>query len=444
MRTAAFLTLVISFTLLPQERLVQSGPMVGYSEMREVALWIQTTRAVNASFRYWATSDPTRVYTTAPARTIKRDAFAATIVADSVQPGERYEYEVVIDGETVAFEYPLEFQTPPLWRWRGDPPEFTVATGSGAFINEAKYDRAGEPYGGEYRIFRAVAARNPDLMIWLGDNVYFREADWNTRTGMLHRYTHGRSIAEMQALLASTHHYAIWDDHDFGPNNGDRSFWNKREALDVFKTFWANPSYGVGETEGAITTFSWGDVDFFLLDNRYHRSPQHRRHVERTVLGEEQFQWLIDALVFSDATFKVVAMGGQFLNPLPIFENYAIYPEERARLLSELEKERVEGVVFLTGDRHHTEITRLDRGESYPLHDVTISPFTSGHRDTITEPNYLRIEETLVAKRNFGLLAFKGGEDDRRLVVSCYDSANERLWEYEIPAADLRYPSRER
>jgi alkaline phosphatase D len=418
--------------------------MLGYSSMREVALWIQTTRAADVSFRYWKTSDPSRVYSTATKTTTKRAAFAATIVADSVLPGERYEYEAVIDGERPAFEYPLEFQTPPNWRWRTDPPEFTVATGSGAFINDERYDRAGDPYGGEYRIFRSIAERKPDLMIWLGDNVYFREADWTTRTGMLHRYTHGRSIPEVQALLASTHHYAIWDDHDFGPNNSDRSFWNKREALDVFETFWANPSYGVGEAKGAIASFVWGDAEFFLLDNRYHRSPQHRNHTERTVLGEEQFQWLIDALVASNATFKIVAMGGQFLNPLPIFENYAIYPEERARLLSEIEKERIEGVVFLTGDRHHTEITRLERDGAYPLHDVTISPFTSGHRDTITEPNYLRIQETLVAKRNFGVLSFEGGLDDRRMVVSSYDSANAPLWEYVIPASDLRYPTRER
>jgi len=146
-------------------------------------------------------------------------------------------------------------------------------------------------------------------MLWLGDNVYFREPD-NTKNAMLHRYTQVSSHPELQPLLASTHHYAIWDDHDFGPNDSDRGFFNKKAALEVFKAFWANPTYGIDNQDGITTMFSWGDCDFFLLDNRYYRTPVNRRTGKREILGESQKQWLFDNLVFSKAKFKFVLIGG--------------------------------------------------------------------------------------------------------------------------------------
>ena len=60
-------------------------------------------------------------------------------------------------------------------------------------------------------------------MLWLGDNIYTREVDFYSLSGYQKRYTHTRNIKEMQPLLSNTHHYAIWDDHDYGPNNTDRS-----------------------------------------------------------------------------------------------------------------------------------------------------------------------------------------------------------------------------
>ncbi|GIW22754.1 MAG: hypothetical protein KatS3mg068_1761 [Candidatus Sericytochromatia bacterium] len=64
-----------------------------------------------------------------------------------------------------------------------------------------------------------------------------------------------------------------------------------------------------------FTKFEWSDVEFFLLDNRYYKSPNNRVTGEKTLLGKEQINWLIDSLVNSKATFKIIAMGVQVLNP---------------------------------------------------------------------------------------------------------------------------------
>lgn len=430
---------VAALPAFAQPSLLQSGPMVGYADMREVALWVQTTAPARARFVYWDTAMPQQRYTTEEMATAKEKAYTALLIADSVQPGKVYNYEVQLNGTTIPRPYPLRFRTPALWQWRTEPPTLRVALGSCAYINEPEYDRPGTPYGSDYQIFTAIADTKPDLMLWLGDNTYLREADWNTRTGVLHRYTHTRSLAQMQPMLAAMSNYAIWDDHDFGPNNSDRGFWNRDNTLEAFKLFWANPSYGVGGQPGVTTQFSWSDVDFFLLDNRYYRSPDDRTTGERTILGKEQLQWLIDALRSSWATFKVVAIGGQVVNPAAIYETYATFPEERNQLLELLAKENIPGIVFIDGDRHHTVLSKMPRESAYPLYDLTVSPLTSGAgRNVATEGNTFAIPETIVEQRNFGIMEFSGPRKERVLTITIYDSNGKELWKRSIKAGEVR------
>jgi alkaline phosphatase D len=430
--------LTLGSQVFSQTNLLQSGPMVGYSEMREVLLWVQTTESATVKFVYWETGAPDIKYSTDAVKTTKDKAYTAKLIADQVQPGKRYDYELHINGKKVDRPYPLKFQTQKFWQWREEPPSFVIAIGSCAYINDKPYDRPGKPYGRDYEIFTQIYELHPDAMLWLGDNLYLRESEWNTRTGVLYRYTHSRSLPELQPLLGSVHHYAIWDDHDYGPDNSDRSFWNKTTTLEAFELFWGNPSFGINGQPGVTTTFEWADVQFFLLDDRYYRTPDERKTGARTILGKQQFEWLIDALVKSEATFKVIAMGGQVLNPVAEHETYAIFPEEREKLLTTIEKERIKGIVFLSGDRHFTELSKLERNDSYPLYELTVSPLTAGIFDGENEPNYLRVEGTFVGERNFATMAVTGPRSDRRMLISVYNKDGKQLWNYELKSTELR------
>jgi alkaline phosphatase D len=259
-----FLISVISFA----QDLIQSGPMVGYSTMREAFLWVQTTEVAEVHFEYFDKNKPRERFKTTKYTTEAKTGFVAQLIADQILPGKEYQYEVYVNGKRVKRSYPMEFQSQTLWQWRTDPPEVSFAIGSCAYVNDPPFDRPGTPYGSGYEIFESIHKKNPDFMLWLGDNTYLREADWNSRTGFLHRYTHTRSLPEMQPLLASTHHYAIWDDHDFGPNDSDGSFPLKDTATEMFKLFWGNPNYDALNSGGITGSFQWADLDFFLLDNR--------------------------------------------------------------------------------------------------------------------------------------------------------------------------------
>ncbi|MFB6240458.1 MAG: hypothetical protein ABEJ46_02665, partial [Gemmatimonadota bacterium] len=93
---------------------LQSGPMVGYSTMREVLL-------------YWVEGSPDRRWSTDTVRTREDSAFTARAAADRLRPGTEYRYAVYVDGERIERPYPLAFQSQELWQWRRDPPSFTIA-----------------------------------------------------------------------------------------------------------------------------------------------------------------------------------------------------------------------------------------------------------------------------------------------------------------------------
>jgi alkaline phosphatase D len=347
-----------------------------------------------------------------------------------------------VDGRPVPRPYPLRFQARmPRAAFGGGPTglgDFRVALGSCYWApdpTEPPSARRETDYG----IFPVIAARQPDLMLWLGDNVYLRDMDASSRTGLLERYGHNRALPELQALLASTHHYAVWDDHDYGPNDSDRSYRDKHWSREVFTLFWGNPSAGIEGSPGITTRFDWADVEFFLLDNRWNRSPNMRSTGRRQVFGEVQMEWLIDALSSSRATFKVVVAGGQVLNPVRTAETYANFPEERQELLRRVQEEAVRGVLFLTGDRHFSELSKMDRPGTYPLYDLTVSPLATWiERNGGREPNTLRVPGTLVAEQNFGLMEVTGPRGERRLTLSVLDVAGAVKWTRTVAASELQ------
>lgn len=438
----SFLIIIILTSNIMAQELLQSGPMVGYSAMREVGLWVQTKSAAKVRFAYWNINEPKKKYFTDEVNTSKSKTFTAILIADQLEPGQKYGYELYINGKVVKRNYELKFQTQKLWQWREDPPEFNFATGSCFYVNETQYDRPGKPYGSDYKIMTSIYEKHPDFMIWLGDNFYLREVDWDSWSGILKRITHSRSLPELQPLLGSVHHYAIWDDHDFGPNDSDRGYFLKEKTLEANKLFWINPTYGFNGISSMTTYFKWGDVDFFLLDGRYFRTPNDRKSGYRELLGDPQIQWLIDNLVTSKAPFKIIAIGGQVLNPVddkPYLEIYNKFPEEKAKLMSLLHEEKIDGVIFLTGDRHHTELTKLERENAYPLYDFTISSLTAGVSPGKDEKNSFRVSGTLADEHNFAIFNFSGPSKNRVLKCTVYNVDGKELWSFAINENALKY-----
>lgn len=434
--------LLILFLVFQQSsgQIIQSGPMVGYCEMTEAMIWLQTKENAKVKIEYFDIQKPNQLFYSDTYNSSKDNGFTYHIILDKIEQGKKYNYNVYINGKKITLPYETSFSSKKLWQWREKPSDFSVAFGSCTYINQPEVDRPGKAYGSGYEIFTAINGKKPDIMIWGGDNIYLREVDWDSKTGIYQRYTHTRSTKEMQPLLARTQNYAIWDDHDYGNNDSDRSFYLKNTTQKAFKDFWTNKTYGldVDQTQGVFSTFTWSDAQFFLLDDRFFKSPNNRITGEKTLLGKEQKEWLIDALSSSNSKFKIIVIGGQVINSADKFENYATYPEERKYLLDEIEKNKVKGVLFLSGDRHFAELSMMKREGNYPLYDWTVSPLTSGvSNSALKDENKYRVEGSLFMQNNFGVLTFTGDEKNRQLKLSLFDKDGNELWSKVINQKDL-------
>lgn len=430
-----FLSLMLLVTIngFSQKNLLQSGPMVGYCEMTEAVIWAQTTTKAAVRVDYFAIDKPAEVFSSNTYQSSDDTYFTNHIVLTQLQQGKQYHYDLYINNQKIVLPYDTSFSSKKLWQWREKAPDFTIGLGSCSYISEEALDRPGKPYGSNYSIFESIAKKNPDIMLWGGDNIYLREADWDSKSGIYHRYTHSRKIKEMQALLAKTQNFAIWDDHDFGPDDSDRSFYNKYLTQQAFKDFWANKFYGTdsSQKEGVFSSFNWSDAEIFLLDNRFFKSPNNRLTGDKTMLGAPQIQWLIDALVSSKASFKIIVIGGQVLNTEAVFENYENYKAEKEFLLKEIVANKIKGVAFISGDRHFTELSELKRPNTYSLYDWTVSPLTSGHgvvEKIAKEPNLNRVPGSLFAQHVFGTLSFSGEKESRQMKLSLFDKDGLELW----------------
>ena len=411
---------------------ILSGPMIGHVSMRSVDVWAQVDSESELSLKLWNESGE---FVSEKSLATSSTANSAILHVGELEPASNYKAVVLSNGQSVGDTLDIKTQT--LWDYRMDPPAFKLIAGSCAFINDSIYDRPGKPYGGEYSIFESMASDNPDMMLWLGDNIYLREVDLQSYSGYLYRYSHTRALPEMQNLLKSCPNYAIWDDHDYGPNDADRNWIHGDWAKQSFETFWANPSYGAPAGANNVgTALRFNDVEFFLLDNRSNRVHHYNETQDPQVLGEDQIDWLIAALNKSYAPFKIVAIGGQFLSDNASHENMARFPE-RQQIIDRIEEERIHGVVFLSGDRHCTELSRLELERGVVIHDLTVSPLTSSSYNNTEEVNNLRVEGTVVAERNYAELNFSGPRKDRVLEMVIKNVDGEVIWSQSINAREL-------
>lgn len=412
--------------------------MHGFADMATATLWVQADGAARVAAEFQRDGEPGPVRRIeAPVRAA--EDFVAHLRLTGLEPGTRYRYTVLVDGRAAG--EPGTFSTQPLWQFRTEPPDVAIAFGSCFYVND-RFSRPGPAWGGDFRIFDAIAAQSPDLMLWLGDNVYFRPPEWTSLEGMSARYRAQRSIPELGRLLRAAAHLATWDDHDYGPNDSDGSFTQKAAALEAFKRYWPNPSYGMPGIPGVFGQATLGDVDLFLLDNRFHRYPnRYPPTAAKAMFGPAQLEWLKQALVSSRATFKIVAAGGQFWNRANRFEAFHDFPAEQKALADWLAETRVPGVLFLSGDRHFGGLWRIARPGLYPLYEFTSSPLTARAfadppAEERTNPDL--VADTLVTQRNFGMLRVSGPREARVLTLAAYDAGGRQLWQRRIAAAELR------
>lgn len=260
-----------------------------------------------------------------------------------------------------------------------------------------------------------LLSHNPDLFIWGGDNIY---ADTDDMAQLEADYKLQNKNEGYAKLAGSTEILAIWDDHDYGLNDGGEEWEYKEESQQKFLDFLNVPENDERRTrEGIYHSKMYetpkGSVKIILLDTRYFRSEllksaeegkRYDQTWDGTVLGEKQWIWLEQELKQSKADFNIIVSSIQILAAEHGFETWGNFPAENEKLLSLIVASNAENVVLLSGDRHISEFSRTGiTGLEYPLVDFTSSGLTHSYEEFSGEPNQFRTGK-VVSELSFGLL----------------------------------------
>lgn len=347
-------------------------------------------------------------------------------VFSGLRPGTAYSIDYSFDGK--SYTRLLQVNTADTG---ATPQDFSFLAGSCAFISTG-FNGAVKPFT-SLKIFRHMQQDSADFMLWLGDNLYYIYEQRSLRT-QLKRNIKTRLNKKLADFLSSKRHYAIWDDHDYGSNNSGSDFPHKETSLQVFQQFWPNPA---SDSQTNYSTFREQDAQFFLLDDRYHNEEM------QTVLGSAQLEWLKKELLASTTTFKFIAMGMQALNPLSDRECFYQTKEEYQSLIAFIREHKISGIIFLTGDRHHADLLKVEEADMYPLYDFTTSPLTmypvkiSKKSPEFQSP--YRVPGTYYPDYNYGKIRIEGPENDRKCILEAYDQEGKRVWEHTIEAKKLQH-----
>jgi alkaline phosphatase D len=266
-------------------------------------------------------------------------------------------------------------------------------------------------------ILRTVIDWEPDLFIYLGDNIY---GDTDDMQVLAAKYAKLGAKKEFQALRAAMPVIATWDDHDYGSNDAGKEYPFKEQSKDIFLKFWNEPDPSPRRDHPGIhTSYRFEDptskktLQIILLDTRTFRDPPLESPLTswkndylpdtdptKTLLGNEQWAWLKDRLL-EPADIRIIGTSIQFSHEYNGWESWTNFPRELLKMVDLIAGTKANGVVFISGDVHWGELSILKTPKTYPLHDLTASGLNRDWENV--EPNRNRFGDAC-SDFHFGMI----------------------------------------
>jgi alkaline phosphatase D len=313
-------------------------------------------------------------------------------------------------------------------------------------------------------VWEVINERQLDLFVFLGDNIY---ADTRDMSVMRAKYAELAAHPGFARLRDQTPVAAIWDDHDFGENDAGGDFPFKDESRRIFLDFWNEPADSPRRgRDGVYASYVFGPpgerVQLILPDLRFNRTPlipadlcganfetwararlekglevpgPHARNpdLKATMLGERQWQWL-ERQFDAPAEIRLFGSSVQVLADFTGWESWAGFARDHQRLIDLIRRKNASGVVFLSGDIHYAELSKLNVNVPYILWDLTSSGLTEEWR--VPTPNANRASE-VVPDANFGLIEIDWQGRSTRLSLAIVDAKGRTRMTWDLPLASL-------
>ena len=302
-------------------------------------------------------------------------------------------------------------------------------------------------------IWDKINAQEPDLFLFLGDNIY---GDTEDVAELRKKYALLGAKEGYKKLLAQCPVMATWDDHDFGKNDAGVEFGFKDVSQEVFLDFFGVPKDSPRRArKGIYHAETFGEdggpkLQVIMLDTRYFRSSLKRGapgpyapdpDPAKTMLGEEQWKWLEKKLM-EPADLRIIGSSIQVISEEHGWEKWGNLPLERAKLMNLIKKTKAGGVIFLSGDRHMGDISMIPAdnpaGVGYSLFDLTSSGMNQGGGGAVKEPNKWRVGEENYRRKNFGTIHIDWDAEDPVIEMAIRDGDGEVAMSASAKLSELR------
>ncbi|WP_421789999.1 alkaline phosphatase D family protein [Hyphobacterium sp.] len=294
---------------------------------------------------------------------------------------------------------------------------------SGQPLTRIAFGSCHDPAEPGMEIMSRVAADEPDVFIYTGDNVYGDAWSWDaTLWELREQYQILADDPHFTALRESTPLLATWDDHDFGMNDLGRLFPYKEYAESLFLDFWGAPANDIRRTrEGIYDAAIYGPegqrTQIIMLDTRYFRTELTQtpnrgwegmeRYIpsedpDQNMLGEAQWAWF-EAQLQEPADLRIIISSIQVHADGHGWEAWRTLPIERQRFYDVIGESGAEHVIIVSGDRHSSGLYVREDVIGYPLFEITSSSLNRSFRDENNEAGPYRIGE-MYAPVNYGVM----------------------------------------
>ena len=209
-------------------------------------------------------------------------------------------------------------------------------------------------------IWASINDKNVDTFIFLGDNVY-----GDHPSGKLDKLkkSYLSQSHKLPKWLKNKKVVSIWDDHDYGINDGGGDFKNKRESQKIFLDFWDIPDSDIRHSRDGLYFNELINIDGFkinlvVLDTRFFRSKLSSNkspytptnNLDTTILGDVQWSWFEEVLE-QESDLILVLSSIQVLATEHVFEKWDLFPHERSRIINLLDSTQTKSLI-ISGDRH--------------------------------------------------------------------------------------------
>ena len=274
----------------------------------------------------------------------------------------------------------------------------------------------------EQPIWSAIKEENLQEFFFMGDNVYGDNEETGELDDMKVAYALQRE--KLPDWLKEIKVNAIWDDHDYGKNDGGKEYLFKEQAQELFLDFWQAPLDDPRRNREGIYFSEVREifnlkVNLIGLDTRYHRSALGQKDKpyspvddeSKTMLGKVQWNWLEEELSQNN-DLNIIVSSIQVIPTNHGFEKWGNFPHERSRLLKLIEDSKVPTII-VSGDRHKAGIYK--KGDVIELTSSSMNKplpnYISKIWDLLNKETDAHLIGDMYYPENYGILSInKNGE----------------------------------